>query len=105
MFGKESENSKAELQGDEWNRDIINRLAFAAVNEQRRTRRWSIFFKVLLACYLLALLFLYMPSDWGEWGKLTEKHTAVVDLKGVISDTSEASADTVIEGLRNAFED
>ena len=24
---------------DEWQADVINRLAFAAVNEQRRTRR------------------------------------------------------------------
>jgi len=104
MFGKESE-SKAEMGSDEWNRDVINRLAFAAVDEQRRTRRWNIFFKVLLACYLLLLLILYMPTDWDKIGKLPDKHTALVDLKGVISDTSKASADTVIEGLRNAFED
>lgn len=105
MFGKESESSKVEMGSDEWNRDVINRLAFAAVDEQRRTRRWNIFFKVLLACYLLALLILYMPTDWDKIGKLPDKHTALVDLKGVISDSSEASADTVIEGLRNAFED
>lgn len=105
MFGKESESGKAETGSDEWSRGVINRLAFAAVNEQRRTRRWNIFFKVLLALYLLALLILYLPSDWGELGKPTDKHTAVVDLKGVITDSSEASADTVITGLRNAFED
>jgi protease-4 len=105
MFGKESESSKTTMQGEEWSRDVINRLAFAAVNEQRRTRRWNIFFKVLLSLYLLALLILYMPTDWGELGKASEKHTAVVDLKGVISDTAEASADTVITGLRKAFED
>ncbi|MEN8205086.1 MAG: S49 family peptidase [Pseudomonadota bacterium] len=105
MFGKESESSKAEMGSDEWNRDVINRLAFAAVDEQRRTRRWNIFFKVLLACYLLALLILYMPTDWDELGKVADKHTALVDLRGVISDSSEASADTVIKGLRKAFED
>jgi protease-4 len=105
MFGKEPESSKAELQSEEWSRDVINRLAFAAINEQRRTRRWNIFFKVLLALYLLALLVLYMPTDWGELGKVGEKHTALVDLKGVISDSTQASADTVIEGLRNAFDD
>ena len=105
MFGKDSESSKAEIPGEEWSRDVINRLAFAAVNEQRRTRRWNIFFKVLLAFYLLALLILYMPSDWSELGKASDKHTAMVELKGVISDSSEASADTVIAGLRNAFED
>lgn len=105
MFGKESESSKTETGSEEWSRDVINRLAFAAVNEQRRTRRWNIFFKVLLALYLLALLILYMPTDWDNLGKVSEKHTALVDLNGVISDSTEASADTVIKGLRNAFED
>ena len=105
MFGKESKVSKAEMGSDEWNRDVINRLAFAAVEEQRRTRRWSIFFKVLLAIYLLALLVLSVPTDWSKIGKVSDKHTALVDLKGVISDSSEASADTVIKGLRKAFED
>ena len=105
MFGKDSESSKMETGSEEWSRDVINRLAFAAVNEQRRTRRWNIFFKVLLALYLLALLILYMPTDWDQLGKTSEKHTALVELKGVISDKSEASADTVIKGLRNAFED
>ena len=105
MFGKDSESSKMETGSEEWSRDVINRLAFAAVNEQRRTRRWNIFFKVLLALYLLALLILYMPTDWDQLGKVSEKHTALVELKGVISDSTEASADTVIKGLRNAFED
>ena len=105
MFGKDSESSRMETGSEEWSRDVINRLAFAAVNEQRRTRRWNIFFKVLLALYLLALLILYLPTDWDQLGKVSEKHTALVELKGVISDSTEASADSVIKGLRNAFED
>ena len=90
---------------DSWHRDVVNRLAFAALNEQRRTRRWNVFFKALLALYLLALLFLYMPSDWSSISKTSEKHTALVDLSGVIASKTEGSADTVIEGLRNAFDD
>jgi protease-4 len=90
---------------DGWHRDLVNRLAFAAINEQRRARRWNVFFKGLLALYLLALLFLYMPEDWSSLSKVTGKHTALVELRGVISDTTEANADTVIAGLRDAFED
>jgi protease-4 len=90
---------------DSWQQDLVNRLAFAALNEQRRARRWNVFFKGLLALYLLALLFLYMPSDWSSYSKLAEQHSALVELKGAISDTTEASADTVIGGLRDAFED
>jgi len=90
---------------DSWHRDVVNRLAFAALNEQRRARRWNIFFKALLALYLLALLFLYMPSDWSSITGATGKHTALVDLTGIIAHKAEGGADTVIEGLRNAFDD
>jgi protease-4 len=90
---------------DNWHRDLVNRLAFASINEQRRTRRWNVFFKCLLALYLGAILLLYWPADWPALDKAAEKHTALVELRGVISDEAEANADSVIEGLRDAFED
>ena len=40
-------------------RDILERLAFESLKEQRRARRWGVFFKLFLAVYLLALLFLF----------------------------------------------
>jgi protease-4 len=105
MFNKDATSSNPESSDESWHRDLVNRLAFAAVNEQRRTRRWSVFFKCLLALYLLALLILYLPTDWTEISRTGTKHTALVDLKGVISDSTEASADKIITGLRDAFED
>ena len=105
MFNKDANSSKSASSDDSWHRDLVNRLAFAAVDEQRRTRRWSVFFKCLLALYLLALLILYMPTDWSDLSRTSVKHTALVDLNGVISDSSEASADNIITGLRSAFED
>jgi protease-4 len=105
MFNKDANSSKSGSSDESWHRDLVNRLAFAAVDEQRRTRRWSVFFKCLLALYLLALLILYMPTDWSDLSRTSVKHTALVDLKGVISDSSEASADNIITGLRDAFED
>ena len=89
----------------DWQRDLVNRLAFASLNEQRRTRRWNIFFRFLLALYLGAILLAYWPSDWTAVSRAGGKHTSLVELKGVISDDTEASADNVIEGLRDAFED
>ncbi len=105
MFNKDANSSKSASSDESWHRDLVNRLAFAAVDEQRRSRRWSVFFKCLLALYLLALLILYMPTDWSDLSRTSVKHTALVDLKGVISDSSEASADNIITGLRDAFED
>jgi protease-4 len=105
MSDKDPFSSKQQQHDDDWHREVVNRLAFAALNEQRRARRWSVFFKFLLALYLLALLVLYMPTDWSELPTSDEGHTALVELSGAISDTTEASADTVIGGLRDAFDD
>ena len=91
-------------KGD-WQRDLVNRLAFASLNEQRRTRRWNIFFRFLLALYLGAILLAYWPTDWTAISTTGGKHTALVELKGVISDDTEANADSVIAGLKDAFED
>jgi len=65
---------------DNWHRDVVNKLAFAAVNEQRRARRWSIFYKGLLALYLVAIFVVYLPSDWSLPASTSEKHTALVEL-------------------------
>ena len=41
-----------ENQSAQWEQDLIKRFAFEALQEQRRARRWSIFFKLLLLMYL-----------------------------------------------------
>ncbi len=99
--GKEK-NMSDEKNSSEWERDVLNRLAFASLNEQRRARRWGIFFKSLIFVYVFAILF-YIPSGW-DAGKITPgKHTALVDLEGVISAGSPANADSIVGGLREAF--
>jgi len=87
----------------EWQQDLINRLAFASLKEQRTARRWGIFFKLLMFVYLGLLLYLYSPELQLEPGA-ESKHTAMVELKGIIAPGKEASADNIIEGLRDAFE-
>lgn len=89
---------------DEWEKDTLNRLAFAAINEQRRTRRWSVFFKSLFFIYLFVILF-YIPTDWSDSGIKQGEHTALIDLEGVIAANTEASADNLVGGLRAAFKD
>lgn len=94
-----------ETEQRRWERDVINRLSFAALNEQRRTRRWSIFFKLLLFGYLFVLLFFAMQGDsLTEAAMVSGEHTAVVEVNGLISDATKANADNIIEGLRDAFE-
>jgi len=90
--------------GSEWEKETLNRLAFAAINEQRRSRRWGIFFKSLFFIYLFVIIF-YIPTDWGEGGISHDEHTALIDLEGVIAANTQASADNLVRGLRAAFKD
>ena len=91
-----------------WEQKVVERLAFDALIEKRRARRWNIFFKFLFFMYLVVLLVLWFPEKFGEadLSKLrVEKHTALVELDGIISSDEKTSADNVVTGLREAFED
>lgn len=88
---------------DSWERDTITRLAESSLREQRRARRWGIFFKSLTFVYIAAIIYMYSGSSLTEID-LNEKHTALIELNGVIADKEEASADNIITALRNAFE-
>lgn len=88
-----------------WERDLLSRLAFASLKEQRTARRWSIFFKGLMFFYLFIVLLLMMPGSWSKASKKSTTHTALVEVSGVIADGADASASNIISGLRNAFAD
>lgn len=90
---------------NEWHRDLVEKLATDALAERRKTRRWGIFFKLLTFAYIGGLLFLLLPKDWSETVKTDEGHTALVELEGLIAPGEKASADNVVTGLRDAFED
>jgi protease IV len=91
-------------KSENWERAVLEKVALAAVQEQRRARYWGIFFKLLLFVYLFALLIIAM----GWWGKKDTgpgKHTALVEVRGVIGPEGSASADNVMTGLQDAFKD
>ena len=96
--------TRAATSAGEWERDVLTRLAFAAVGEQRRARRWNTLFKLALLGYLVALLVIWTPGDWLDIAPAS-RHVALVDLDGVIANDSAASADRVARGLRAAFDD
>jgi protease-4 len=90
-------------QQPNWEREVLEKLALSAIQEQRRSRHWSILFKTLGFLYLFILLFL--AAGWfGSEGVSIKAHTALVDLQGVIA-ADQASADSVIGSLQGAFED
>lgn len=87
-----------------WERQTLEKLAFSAIREQRRTRHWGIFFKILTFVYLFALLFIAM--DWiGPGAGASLSHTALIDIQGEIGVEGQVTADNTVSSLQSAFED
>lgn len=84
---------------------VLREVALEGIKEQRRARRWGIFFKLFFVAYLLILLFALLGTGASS-SKLTDADeiTAVVDINGVIMDGAVASAEMVIPALQDAFE-
>ncbi len=88
----------------QWERQLLEKIAFASLKEQRAKRRWGIFFKLAILTYLIAVLVLFV--DWGGSEKLTDgKHTALINIRGTIEASGDASADKINGALQSAFED
>lgn len=85
---------------------LLEKTLLAGVQEQRRARRWGIFFKLLTFIYLFGALALFSPAlQLGKGKTARESHTAVINVRGMIADEESASADNIVGALRAAFED
>ena len=94
-----------EIKNESWERNVLENLASASLREPRPARGWGIFFKSLTFLYLFILLFVAL--GWVGDGKvrLNDKHTALVDLRGIIMADSVSSADKINASLQSAFQD
>jgi protease-4 len=89
-----------------WERGVLERLVMGTLAEQRRARRWRIFFR--LVALGLALLFIAVSLGWLQPPVASisaGRHTAVIEIDGVLDAGGEVDADRVIVALRNAFKD
>jgi protease IV len=82
----------------------VERLATQLIAHQRSERRWNLFFRLVWLLVVLTLLVLLFGSQTST-STPTTPHTAMVEVRGVIAVDSEASAERLIAGLRDAFED
>ena len=91
--------------GEQWERGVLEKIALAGIKEQRSARRWGIFFKILTFTYVTLILF--FAIDWkGRTESMTDgKHTALVEVSGVIGPGTDASAERVNAALQAAFKD
>jgi protease-4 len=88
---------------DNWERSVIEKLAADIVVEQRRARRWGIFWKFFYVV-LLVFAFTTVISLAGVGQKVClDKCTAVVRIDGEIDRGGRANAEAVVDSLRQAF--
>ena len=105
MFQKSSSNESGPTSPPsrhEW--QILEKVATASVTEQRKARRWGIFFKLLTFFYLFVIIASFLPKE-SSLGPVYDEHVALVSLDGVIAADAPANANTVVAGLRDAFAD
>jgi protease IV len=87
-----------------WERETMERLVFATLNEQRAARRWR---TVRSLAWLLFFVFVIWALGFRGAPKADKSlpHTAVVEVKGEIASDSDASAEFIVAAMRAAFED
>jgi len=85
---------------------VLEQLAFATLAEQRSARRWRLASSLLWLAFFVWIFMTITGATLSRRDAATaEKHTALIELKGVISADSKASADKIIGALQAAFKD
>ncbi|ABC28967.1 Periplasmic serine protease (ClpP class) [Hahella chejuensis KCTC 2396] len=108
MFENSEDKAARESSGrpgdqKEWR--LIEKMVMSSLNEQRKARRWGIFFKSLTFLYLFFIVIALSPGVGKNVAARTEPHTAVIEVNGVIAASEEANADAIVSALRDAFEE
>jgi protease-4 len=86
-----------------WERDMLERIALEGYREQRRARRWGVFFKLLVAVYVLGIFVAPNTYFWMKGNEERPAHVAVVEINGQIAPGAPASAESINKRLRSAF--
>ena len=85
--------------------ELIEKVLLANVTEQRRARRWANFWRFAsFSLILIVALYSFFGGRGSSMPHPTTRHTALIDLNGVIASDGKASADVMTASLRDAFE-
>lgn len=75
------------------------------IKEQRRKRRWGIFFKFFIALFAVTSLLLFYAGTAQNTVSRDMPHTALIDIRGVIMPGGQFDADHFAASLRKAYKD
>ena len=89
-----------------WEQSLIEKLSFAALREQRASRRWRVFFRLLIIGYIIAMTVFFVAgpnlSDMQDY--YDKEHIALIPIQGVIAPDNEANYLDINQSLRKAFD-
>ena len=88
-----------------WEREVLEKLVFATLKEQKLARRWGIFFKFATLLVIVAALGTYFDFNWTGSEETLGRHTALIEIDGAIESEGSGAASVVIPALNKAFSD
>ncbi|MBI5279391.1 MAG: S49 family peptidase [Burkholderiales bacterium] len=87
-----------------WERDTLEKLMFATLEEQRQQRRWRAFIRIAWLAFFVFLIWTLAYRGTPSTDKALP-HTALIEVKGEIDSDGEASAEAIVAAMKAAFED
>ena len=96
--------SENEKNSSNWEREVLEKLAFQSLKEQKRNRFWSVLFKSLTFIWLFLMLFYMLNWIGGVSGNSSEDHTALIDIQGEIGAQDQVNADSIVSSLHDAYD-
>ena len=93
----------AEQKDKNWEKQTIEKIAMESLSQQKSSKRWSIFFKLITLIYLGWILFFVLVSS-NNSTIATGDFTALIRLNGEIGTDSEISATNVKISLKEVYE-
>jgi protease-4 len=84
--------------------DVVESFARDYLKDRRSERRWRVFFRLAWLLFFATLLW-WVLGTRNHANAPSGPHTALVEVRGEISEDSEASAEVLVAALKSAFED
>lgn len=101
-------------QRPNWEQRTIEKIALEGIKEQKRSRRWGIFFKSLLFIYITIIIVALVvkagkipryDTFGNEFSPTIKKHIALIRLTGTIAGDKAANAELLNKTLRKVMRD
>ena len=85
-----------------WEHDVLEKLAFASLREQRTQRRWNIFFRLITLSIVAFAIWAVMGVGSSDTSPVAS-HTALIEIDGTIESGGPSAANVIIPALNKAY--